>query len=230
MWFYVITVGVLGGLLGLDRRAALQVMVSNPLVASALVGIWIGDPGMGLRVGFVTALLWIHELPVGAVIPPNDTLVAVATTVLAGQLVIRGLSPEAAVMMALLWSIPFGVLAQRIDASARRVNIAVSRWVIQGASAAQGRMLVRAQGVGLLTVFAGDTVCTWLALGSGVLMLPFIAARLSAPVLTGLGLVFYLLPLVGVAAGIATINRRRAWWIVAAIFVAYNALLELWGR
>ena len=68
---------------GLDRMAVLQVMVSRPIVAAPLVAWLLGDPLVGLQIGMMVELLWLARLPVGAAIPPDDTQVAVASSVLA---------------------------------------------------------------------------------------------------------------------------------------------------
>ena len=51
-------------LLGLDRTAALQIMISRPLVAGPLVGLLLGDALTGLTVGMLLELLWLCRMPV----------------------------------------------------------------------------------------------------------------------------------------------------------------------
>ena len=70
-------------ILGLDRTAALQIMISRPLVAGPLVGLLLGDPASGLTIGMLLELLWLCRLPVGANIPHDDTQVTVGATTLA---------------------------------------------------------------------------------------------------------------------------------------------------
>ncbi|MBD3348192.1 MAG: hypothetical protein GF400_03215, partial [Candidatus Eisenbacteria bacterium] len=61
----------LAGLLAIDATAALQIMVSQPLVAGALAGAACGDPGTGLVIGAVLQLIWLGALPVGAAAFPD---------------------------------------------------------------------------------------------------------------------------------------------------------------
>jgi len=225
MWGELITVAFLGGVIGLDRRAILQVMISNPLVAATLVGVWLGEPVLGLQVGAVISLLWLYELPVGASVPPDDTLIALVTAFLAVSLTAGGeVTVPAAAMVALLWATPFGILARRLDVAARRWNVAVSRWVIQAPEPAYRRMLLQAQGVGLLTAFTAMTVTVLIGAGSGLLLLPWVLRAIPDRVSIALAVAYATLPLIGVAAGVMTINRRRSWWIVAAIFLVFNVI------
>jgi PTS system mannose-specific IIC component len=70
-------------LAGIDRTAAMQFMVSRPIVAAPVTGLVLGEPLVGLQVGVLIELLWLGRLPVGAAIPPDDTQIAVGGTALA---------------------------------------------------------------------------------------------------------------------------------------------------
>jgi len=70
-------------LCGLDRTAAVQSMICRPLTAAALVGWALGLPLVGLEIGVALELVWLGRLPVGAAIPPDDTQMTLAATVLA---------------------------------------------------------------------------------------------------------------------------------------------------
>lgn len=55
-----------GGLVGLDAVSCPQVMISRPLIAGAVTGAVLGDPGAGLWVGLILELLTLRQLPIGA--------------------------------------------------------------------------------------------------------------------------------------------------------------------
>jgi mannose/fructose/N-acetylgalactosamine-specific phosphotransferase system component IIC len=74
---------LIGGLIGLDRTAVGQVMVSQPVVAGPLTGWILGDPAAGLVVGGVLELIWVLDLPVGTFVPADSTVAAVAATAIA---------------------------------------------------------------------------------------------------------------------------------------------------
>jgi mannose/fructose/N-acetylgalactosamine-specific phosphotransferase system component IIC len=50
----------------LDQSACLQILVSQPLVASWLAGWFVGDPESGLAIGVLLQGVWARALPLGA--------------------------------------------------------------------------------------------------------------------------------------------------------------------
>jgi PTS system mannose-specific IIC component len=76
----VLGVAFASGLIGLDRTAAGQFMVSQPLVAAPLTGWMLGDPVTGLLIGSVLELIWVLDLPVGTFVPADSTVAAVCAT------------------------------------------------------------------------------------------------------------------------------------------------------
>ena len=72
--FRLVALAGAGSLLSLDRRAAVQAMLAHPVVAAALAGWALGDLPVGLLVGVLMGLLWSGALPVGGVVPPDETL------------------------------------------------------------------------------------------------------------------------------------------------------------
>jgi len=56
---------ILGGIVCADSEAAWQVMISQPLVACALAGIILGNPGLGLMTGALLQLPFLSEVPAG---------------------------------------------------------------------------------------------------------------------------------------------------------------------
>ena len=66
MFFEIIPIALLGGLLGLDVVSFPQAMISRPLVAATLAGVLIGHSASGLLVGAVLELIALETLPFGA--------------------------------------------------------------------------------------------------------------------------------------------------------------------
>jgi PTS system mannose-specific IIC component len=121
MWLTII----LGGL-SLDITAVGQFMISRPIVVGPLAGAVLGAPGIGLAVGALVELIWIGDLPVGAHMPIDNTLLAGVATYLAAEAVSRGADPSAAVTFALCVVLPLAALSSYAENYARRLN---GRWV-----------------------------------------------------------------------------------------------------
>ena len=109
---------VWGTVAGLDLASVLQGLFNRPLVAGAVAGIIIGDPGAGLRIGAALELFALDVLPVGASRYPDYGAATVAGVTLgAWQPWAAALGP--AVLLGLLlaqlggWTI---VLHRRVNA------------------------------------------------------------------------------------------------------------------
>jgi len=124
---------LVGGLVIVDETAFLQVMISRPIVAGAIVGWVLGDINNGLFFGSIFELIYLDILPVGAARFPDSGL---ATVVGAGVLIIsERLFPDqtmgiwfVATLMALVtgliggWSITFlrkrnNILVNKVETS-----------------------------------------------------------------------------------------------------------------
>jgi PTS system mannose-specific IIC component len=59
-------IALLGALLGLDVVSFPQAMVSRPIVAATLAGVFLGNPPSGLLIGVVLEMIALDTLPFGA--------------------------------------------------------------------------------------------------------------------------------------------------------------------
>jgi mannose/fructose/N-acetylgalactosamine-specific phosphotransferase system component IIC len=74
---------IVGGIIGLDRTAVGQFMISQPIVAGPFVGWMLGDATTGLLVGAALELIWILDMPVGSFVPADSTVAAISATAIA---------------------------------------------------------------------------------------------------------------------------------------------------
>ncbi|WP_432821102.1 PTS sugar transporter subunit IIC [Trichloromonas sp.] len=213
-------------LAGLDRTAAMQFMVSRPIVAAPVTGFVLGDPWSGLQVGILIELMWLGRLPVGAAIPPDDTQIAVAGTALAiimGSW--TGFSGLPMILLCLLVSMPLGKAGQGFDRLARKAN----GWLLERADAALlGGRLASVERCHLLGVvlFAAASLATYLVIMSAGTVAVWQLAPFLMPLLTEASPWIQLaFPLVGAAMIIGTINVSRSVVLFSASFVAVFLLL-----
>ena len=223
-WMGIVLLAVAAGL---DRTAACQIMISRPLVVAPFAGWILGVPFDGLLVGSVVELLWLGRLPVGAAIPPDDTQVAVGAVALS---VLMGTAPGAQgngfVLLCVLVALPIGKIGQVFDRLARQWN---ERLVTRAELAlVQGR-LDRAEALHLrgLWHFAAASLATFgTILGGGCLALWLLSPLVGPSLVSAAEPLRVLLPLVGIAVILGTINVNRAWTLFGASFG--SALLLLW--
>lgn len=212
---------------GLDRTAILQIMISRPIVAAPLVAWLLGEPMIGLQIGMMVELLWLARLPVGAAIPPDDTQVAIASSVLAINLG-RALDAPGLelLLLCLLVAIPLGKVGQFFDHFTRQCNV---RLLARTEACIDGGKLWKAELQHLRGIFNFSLA----ALGTyavivvgGFLLVPIIWPLVHQSLLHSSSWLQLALPLVGVAVILGTVNVSRALTLFCASFGM--AFLLMW--
>ncbi len=223
----ILLVSLVGGILGLDR-IVLQAMVSRPIVSAPLIGLILGDVYTGLIVGALLELFWIDRLPIGTCIPPNDFLVAVlaaAAPIIAGQQL--GHASRELVAFSLLLFIPFGYLGQKVDSAIVRSNNSLSEGALEDAKRGDTEGIFRKHLTGVAKTFFATMAMILIPLASGVAIILLVFPLLPFAIVKSLRLTCFLLPLLGVAAGLNTVNLKRAVPLFCALFLAISLILEL---
>jgi len=213
---------------GLDRTAFLQLMISRPVVAGPLTGWLLGGPETGILVGALLELLWLGRLPMGAVIPPDDTQIAVGGTVLAvaagGEFVAAGM---AVTLLSVLLALPLGKVGARFDQWARKANSRLSNLAIDEVKTGNTRRLEFLHLVGLVH-FSLSSLATFLVIIiGGWLLMVFLAPFLLSPLQEMQHWVFAVFPLVGMSHVLANMNVNRALSLFGSSFLMTYVLLWL---
>lgn len=212
---------------GLDRTAAFQSMLSRPIVAAPLTGWLLGDAVAGLQVGAMVELLWLGRLPVGAAIPPDDTQVAVGSTVLAVTVgAALGLSGLPFAILSVLAAMPLGKVGQIFDRWARHRNGRLLQQAQDALADGRFRAVEQAHLRGL-GHFACASLATFVVIvAAGTVLLYHLAPLLIRPVTAAAPWLQVAFPVVATAVILGTINVRRALTLFGASFT--TALLMLW--
>jgi len=121
-WF---PVALLLAFLSLDETAVGQFMVCRPIVVGPVVGWLIGRTDIGLDMGALIELIWIGDVPVGAHLPLDLTMLSGTAVALACELVSNS-NPEAAMTYALGVAIPLAALSTEGEIVLRKFHI---RWL-----------------------------------------------------------------------------------------------------
>jgi mannose/fructose/N-acetylgalactosamine-specific phosphotransferase system component IIC len=193
----ILGIALAGGVIGLDRTAAGQFMISQPIVAGPLTGWLLGDPAAGAIVGATLELIWVLDLPIGTFVPANATVGTVSATAIAAL----G-SPGGASLPVIGFSIMLTTalvpITMKADGLVRQWNSRIADRALTASGGQGGGVLSRIQYAGLGVFF----------LKSFVLYILFIPLGVAAVALFGqlpgvfhraLSLFVQLLPLVGVA-------------------------------
>lgn len=200
--------GLLGGLLSLDRTAVLQTMASRPLVGATLAGWLVGDPALGLLAGLLLELLWLMDLPVGASVPPDESLSGVLAGVFAAAAP-DAWAPEARAACGVLLAVPAGWAGRWADLGIRRWNAGLLSCVLEELGRGLNPPLARAHWKGALRFFAAGACLTAAGAAGGVWVLGSWAPGLPPQAEASLELVALLLPVLGGGAVLAGMGLRR---------------------
>jgi len=190
-------VALVGGLIGLDRTAAGQFMISQPIVAAPFAGWLLGDATAGLVIGAMLELIWVLDMPVGSFVPADATVSAVTATAVAA-LTCPGGAPRSVLGFCLLLSagtVPFTMMA---ETSVRNWNSRLVDAAHAVAGADVARSLSRAHLTGLFAFFLKSVVLYVLLLPAG-LAAAALFMRSPSIVQVAMELFLKLLPLLGVA-------------------------------
>lgn len=173
----ILGLSVLAGALALDATAALQVMLSQPVVAGTIAGVVVGDPAVGLATGAALQLVWMGVLPVGAAPFPDTACAAVAAVgtavLLGGSGVGAGLSVASGVMMGLA----VGAVGQWLIAGLRRYNVRLAERAEVRASSGDAGGVYAAIATALAMRFSAGAVLTGAALTASLLLAIPLASR-----------------------------------------------------
>ena len=117
----IMLIAVAGGLIGLDRTAVGQFMVSQPIVAGPIAGLILGDVRAGLLIGAVLELIWVMDMPVGTFVPADSTIAAVSATAIA-VIGSGGRAPLDMVGFSLLLTVAMAPASMAVETAMRKGN------------------------------------------------------------------------------------------------------------
>ena len=227
-WYQVALAGLWGGLLGLERRAFLQAMLSRPLVAATGMGLLLDDVSSGLMVGMLLELYYLGSAAMGAALPQHDTLAAAGATAAAATLArATGAGSTPAIWSAALLLGPLlGHAGRLVDRSLERYSSRLAKKAAASTEAGDLPGAVQQNLWGLWLHFALFGLATSVCALAGALVEP-LYARLPLGVLRGLAWAYP--AMASVAAGLAARGARTRWGAAfAGTAAALVAVVMVW--
>lgn len=207
VWQSIFLIALMSGVIGLDRTAAGQFMISQPIVAAPLAGWVLGDASAGFLIGAILELIWMLDIAVGTFVPADSTIAAVTATAVA-VLGSRGApaSPEL-IGFCILLSAATAPLTMAADRVIRNFNGGMANRAMQADDANLERSVVCAQGKGL-AVFFLKYFLLCLALVPAGLAATAVFISLPPRVHAAFSLFVKLLPLLGAAVALHKLSRE----------------------
>jgi PTS system mannose-specific IIC component len=209
------------GVAAVERKGAVQLMLSRPLVLAPLLGWLLGDVRTGLELGVPLELLFLGGVNLGGSVPQNETLLCagMVSAVIPAGLALGG-ADEALFGLGLAGFYPLAVIGRWLERQTEARSGAIAARVLE--QAAQGDpdaadLQLRGLSFPFFTSAAVVFVC---ALSSPVLAM----ARLHAPerLASGLSGGWHAVWALGLAVAIRAVRDPRALRI--SLFAAAAAL------
>ncbi|MDB4907574.1 MAG: phosphotransferase system sorbose-specific subunit [Gemmatimonadetes bacterium] len=189
MWYDLLPIALLGGILGLDVVSFPQAMISRPLVAATLGGALFGHVEGGLLVGATLELIALETLPVGASRYPEW---GSAATVGGALYVSNSAHPAGALVVAVLASLATAWIGGWTMVRLRHFNARAAARRRPAIDAGARGSVIGLQVLGLTADFVRAIVLTVLAyaafspLAEAVLGLWTVDARLSRAIVVAI--------------------------------------------
>ena len=217
------------GLAALERKGALQLMLSRPLVLAPLLGWLLGDARGGLLLGVPLELLFLGGVNLGGSVPENETLLCaglVSAVVPAGLATGQGCD-EALCVLGLALLYPLALAGRRLERAVEQRNGELA--TLAQARAAAGDPDAAALNLhGLWLPFVSSAAVA----GACALCSPLLAfARMHAPapLALSLGGSWHAAWALGLAVAIRSIRDPRAIKLAAVSAVAVLLAAVLLG-
>lgn len=224
----IVLISLVGGFISIDRTAAFQVMISRPVVTSPLIGMMLGDVMAGIQAGLIIELLWIGALPVGASVPPDETIVSILVPAFAiWQKRITGQEGLDALALAMVLTIPLAILAQRLDSRIREKNIASAHAADSFAEEGNIEEVGRECVSGLKRFYLGYSFLIFFSLLLGAAFFPLLYGSLPPFFLKGLERLYYLLPVIGLASLMVSTRVKNSIKLFFLSFITVFSFFEV---
>jgi mannose/fructose/N-acetylgalactosamine-specific phosphotransferase system component IIC len=219
----LLIIGLVAGVMGLDRRGAFQSMISQPVVALPLLGWLLGDVATGAQLGGLVQLLWMSSSLFGANVPPNETVAGLS---IGGMVLLfdihGGDAPQLATWStAILIGAPVSLAGRWLEQVNDRANLRLARRADAAVRMGRPRIINGLPWWGLFRAFVFNAVLVMTAAALGWGMLRILApalhqAALLAALTAGM---LYMLPAVGLGVTLASVRRRRGVLLAAVVFI-----------
>ncbi|MCK5680327.1 PTS sugar transporter subunit IIC [bacterium] len=219
-------VSLFGALCALDRTALLQMMFSRPLVAATCGGALAGNWELGLLIGVLLELYFLSEIPVGTIIPTDDTLLALAAggtgAALSGLEQNGAHAPGTLALLVLMTTLPWAAFTRKVDSWVRvkngqLIDAVETSLLVEHHRIAQGSPAINLHLRGLLNFYGAAVFALFVMMTSSLLLVPLLLFLLPDWLRPFTDRLLFLLPLVGIVGLLSKMNQKRQLAVFAGV-------------
>jgi PTS system mannose-specific IIC component len=223
MWQDLVVVSLWGGLVALDTTAAMQILISRPLVSCSVVGLLLGGFPLGFMTGLIFELLYLDELPVGGA-PFNEG--NVGATIAAGLAILLDQQlgrPDLAVALAALAGVLMSKAGGELVVQMRTINTGIYSRLLEVKHINPGTVS-RYHLMSITLMFAAGAVATFAGVALFFLLFRHTAHLVPASWDRHLHTVAFAFLGVGCGVLLHHFYERKNWWHLA-IGLGFGAML-----
>ena len=225
MWQDLVMVSLWGGFVALDTTAALQILISRPLVSCSVVGLLLANFPTGFLLGLIFELIYLDELPVGGALFNEGN---VGATIAAGVAILleRQIGRlDLVIPLAALSGILMSKICAHLVVLMRTINTQIYSRLLEVRQITPGAV-TRSHLLCILLMFAAGILSTFLAVLFFLLVLPHMARLV--PVGLDPHLYTIVFAFLGVGCGVLLYQfyERKRWWYIA---VGLGCGIMLWA-
>lgn len=226
----VITASLIGGLLAVDHRSSLGLMVSQPICGGLITGIFLGAPAEGMLAGALLQMMFLGHVPVRGERFPDLPVAGVTAAALYILVKADAGADPALGGVVLFWALLVAILVASLGHYFyrwwERRAAAIVAIAVRGAR--EGKA-VRISGIHLsmlLVHFAYAFAVVLVVLAGGGPLISRGATALARFSGGGLGTLAALVPFIGVGSLLRLHRiRTRIFWLAAGFLVTYVFVL-----
>jgi len=175
----LIFIALLIGFLSLDTTIAFQILLAQPLFACPIVGWAMGDPLTGFYIGMIMQMLWLSDLPMGAITPPEGNVASMIATVLMIHFDNAGM-PNTLLTLMVFVVVVISYLGARLTIQDRRWNEFFLEKTLQAAERAGIREIALWNTIAIFIYFASMVVFTGVALFGLIAIIEWVLPHVPA--------------------------------------------------
>jgi len=214
MGYEILLASIWGGIVAMDTTAALQLMISHPLVSCSVIGILLGNFPLGFFIGILLELPWLYEMPIGTARFAEGNVGSTAAAAVAIHLVDETGRLEVGICLAVFVGVLVSIIGGTLVVYMRHQNARL----VEGLLIKKGltpNSITLDQLIGVSIAFLLGAVLTAGSLYFfGYLLLPRLISFLPVSIDATLSPVFGAIMGVGCAVFLLLTATKRTWWLL----------------
>ncbi|NIW79768.1 MAG: hypothetical protein GWN16_10025, partial [Calditrichae bacterium] len=161
------------GFLALDTTIAFQVLIAQPIFSCTILGYLLGNFTLGVEIGTMMQLLWLHIVPAGASVFPEGNVASMVTCAIVLYFDSIGV-PNLVFTIAFVIGIGVSYIGAWLTVLDRKLNSNILDLTLSAAAKGSFKKFLLLDFVGILIYFLIMSTLALIALEAAGILIPFL--------------------------------------------------------